>query len=217
MSFCFIAHFTPINTLRFYRILLWIEPDSFRLYQLFPLEKFIFTPLSLEYVYQTQHSSYPFQAFFFLISFWSASILVKTAFSMFVSNIFEMSMSFCVSSYIICLEKNPTLWSLGGNTDGGGSWCLFRSEKGSAFSLKGGRGSWRDSCVASLLLWLQLCALEVKIWWIWIARQMSFFTWSPNVWAAIWDRSLQCELKIQPRWINENGVFVSISGILMGL
>lgn len=45
MSFCFIAHFTLINILRFYRMFLWIEPDSFRLYQLFPLEKFIFTPL----------------------------------------------------------------------------------------------------------------------------------------------------------------------------
>lgn len=45
MSFCFIAHFTLINILTFYRMFSWIELDSFMLYQLFPLENFIFTPL----------------------------------------------------------------------------------------------------------------------------------------------------------------------------
>lgn len=51
MSFCFIAHFTLINVLTFYRMFSWVELDSFMLYQLFPLENFIFTPLRVQNMY----------------------------------------------------------------------------------------------------------------------------------------------------------------------
>lgn len=127
---------------------------------------------------------------------------------MFVGNIFEVSMNFCVSGYIICLlrkiqgsevwEKTLTVVVHRVYSGAAGECILFEGVLGAALPQLCYRGvkisehRSLDRCTSYLLFPSGSCCLRLII----NLNQKS-------------TQVLKC--------INENGVFVSISGILMGL
>lgn len=102
MSFCSIAFSAPLSVWRFAQCCLWTEPESFMLYQLFPLE--ILHLLLWEFKLNST----------LMLSTWGPLLLEshlkrtgirENSFSVLVGNSFERSMSACFSSYIICLLR----------------------------------------------------------------------------------------------------------------